>query len=325
MGSCLGLQFKASLDKSMGKRVNRLLHLFCIVLTTCTFVLIVAGGLVTSNDAGLSVPDWPLSYGQWMPEMVGGVFYEHGHRMIAAIVGILTLILNALLLFLKADRGLRQLGLVCMIVVLVQGLLGGVTVLLELPVMVSVLHASLAQVFFCLVVSLALFTSRIWPPKVLWAKPNQAHIKYPIARLLTLALFVQLILGALLRHSGTIDGVKAMKIDIWALLGHLLGALVVIILTVVVAFPVFKKNSKGLLLQICGALLGLVFVQTSLGVFALLVRLNAFNRIQPMPTDVAMTTSHLAVGAIMLAISLILTLLCRSSQIKKPGIYPSQV
>ena len=75
---------------------------------------------MTSNDAGLSVPDWPLSYGQWMPEMVGGVFYEHGHRMIAAIVGILTLILNALLLFLKADRGLRQLGLVCMILVLVQ-------------------------------------------------------------------------------------------------------------------------------------------------------------------------------------------------------------
>ena len=74
----------------MSRANKRALHLFCVLLAVCTFILIIAGGLVTSNDAGLSVPDWPLSYGQWMPQMVGGVFYEHGHRMIAATVGLLS-------------------------------------------------------------------------------------------------------------------------------------------------------------------------------------------------------------------------------------------
>ena len=83
---------------------NRVLHIFCVVLVTCTFILIIAGGLVTSNDAGLSVPDWPLSHGQWMPDMVGGVFYEHGHRMIAAVVGLLTCILNGLLFLARGPR-----------------------------------------------------------------------------------------------------------------------------------------------------------------------------------------------------------------------------
>ena len=287
--------------------------MFCVVLVACTFILLIAGGLVTSNDAGLSVPDWPLSYGRWMPDMVGGIFYEHGHRMIAAAVGLLTLILNGLLFLLRADRRLKRLGLIALVAVLLQGILGGLTVLFELPVLVSVLHASLAQVFFCLVVSLALFTSSAWPPP---APPDEGEpppVKYRTARLLTLTLFAQLILGALLRHSGTVDGVKATKLDLWALAGHLAGALAVVTLIVAVAFPVLRGGSTGPVARSCGALLGLGVGQLGLGVAALLIRLGAVNRVQPMPVDAAVTTAHLGVGALMLAISLTVTLWCRPS------------
>ena len=78
----------------MDNRNHKGLHYFAVVLALSTFFLLIVGALVTSNDAGLSVPDWPLSHGQFMPEMVGGVFYEHGHRIVATMVGLLTIILN---------------------------------------------------------------------------------------------------------------------------------------------------------------------------------------------------------------------------------------
>ncbi len=297
----------------MSRTNNRALHLFCVLLAVCTFVLIIAGGLVTSNDAGLSVPDWPLSYGQWMPQMVGGVFYEHGHRMIAATVGLLTVILTCWLFLAGADRRLKRLGLLAAAVVVLQGVLGGLTVLLELPVAVSVLHAMLAQGFFCIVISLALFTSRFWPPAAAdLATPAQPRLR--TARLLTLALFVQLLLGAVLRHSGTIDGVKATRVDFLALVGHLAGALFVATLIIAVGLPILKNVSTGPTAQLSSLLLGLLVVQLGLGVGALLVRLQAGDRMQPMPADVGVTTAHVAVGALMLAASLILTLLRRTDE-----------
>ena len=292
----------------MSRANKRALHLFCVLLAVSTFMLIIAGGLVTSNDAGLSVPDWPLSYGQWMPQMVGGVFYEHGHRMIAATVGLLTVALVCWLFLVREDRGLKRLGLFALVAVVLQGVLGGLTVLLELPVAVSVLHAMLAQGFFCIVISLALFTSRSWPPAA--AKvPTPAQPRFWTARFLTLALFVQLLLGAVLRHSGTIDGVKATRVDFLALAGHLAGALLVAGLIVAVGLPILKTASTGPTARLSSLLLGLLVVQLGLGVGALMVRLQAGDRIQPMPVDVGVTTAHVAVGALMLAASLILTLL----------------
>ncbi len=304
---------------------NRALHIFCVVLATCTFILIIAGGLVTSNNAGLSVPDWPRSYGRWMPDMVGGVFYEHGHRMIAAVVGLLTLILNGLLFLVKADRALKRLGLIALAAIVVQAMLGGFAVLLKLPVMMSVLHASLAQAFFCLVVSLALFTSRSWPPAALRGQADPAHVKYSNARLLTFTLFTQLFLGALLRHSGTIDGVKATQVNVWALAGHLLGALAVVVMIVTIVFPALRQGSTGLVGQACRTLLGLVFVQLGLGVGALVIRLDSLSRPQPVSVEVAIMTGHLAIGALMLAASLTLSLLCRSSHMGTGGLHPSKV
>ena len=307
----------------MSRANNRALHWFCVLLAACTFVLIIAGGLVTSNDAGLSVPDWPLSYGQWMPQMVGGVFYEHGHRMIAATVGMLTVVLACWLFAAGADGRLKRLGLLAVVAVVLQGVLGGLTVLLELPVAVSVLHAMLAQGFFCIVISLALFTSPSWPLAAA-DRSTPASPRSGTARLLTLALFAQLLLGAVLRHSGTIDGVKATRVDFLALAGHLVGALLVAGLIVAVGLPILKNVSSGPIVRLSSLLLGLLVVQLGLGVGALLVRLAAGDRIQPMPADVGVTTAHVAVGALMLAASLILTLLRHSDETGVRAVAPGR-
>src|ERR1700733_6230263 len=109
--------------------MNRPLHRFALLLAFWTLLLIVAGGLVTSNDAGLSVPDWPLSYGKLMPKMEGGIFFEHGHRWVATTVGLLPIILATGLCGADPRRWMRRLGFIALGAVIVQGLLGGVTVI----------------------------------------------------------------------------------------------------------------------------------------------------------------------------------------------------
>ena len=113
------------------------------------FILIVAGGLVTSHQAGLSVPDWPLSYGQWMPPMIGKIFWEHGHRMIASFVGFLTLTMSIWTHCIRGtSRELRGFSRILVELVILQGVFGGLTVLYNLPPAVSIVHASLGQIFF---------------------------------------------------------------------------------------------------------------------------------------------------------------------------------
>src|ERR1700674_997355 len=121
--------------------MNKALHQFAIFLAFWTLLLVVAGGLVTSNDAGLSVPDWPLSYGKLMPKMEGGVFFEHGHRMVATTVGLLTVILAIWLWRSDTRRWMRRLGWIALAAVVAQGLLGGMTVISLLPKPVSISHA----------------------------------------------------------------------------------------------------------------------------------------------------------------------------------------
>ena len=123
---------------------NRWLHRYAILVAACTLLLVVAGGLVTSNDAGLSVPDWPLSYGKLMPPMEGGIFYEHGHRMVATTVGLLTIVLAVWLWRAERRRWLRNLGLIALAAVIAQGVLGGLTVLFLLPKPVSIAHAAMS-------------------------------------------------------------------------------------------------------------------------------------------------------------------------------------
>ena len=124
--------------------------------------LVVAGGLVTSRDAGLSVPDWPLSYGKLMPPMEGGILYEHGHRMVATTVGLLTIVSMIWLFRAESRKWLRGWAVVALVAVIVQGVLGGLTVLFLLPWWISTSHACLAQLFFSTTVAIALFTSDWW-------------------------------------------------------------------------------------------------------------------------------------------------------------------
>ena len=178
------------------------LHRFALFTAICTFCLIIAGGLVTSTGSGLAVPDWPLSYGQLMPSMVGGILYEHSHRMVAAFVGFLAVILAVWLWKSKEPRWVRVLGFIALAAVVLQGLLGGLTVLFMLPTAISVSHAALAQTFFCIVAAVALFTSRWWRSEQ--PQLNETHASpttLTLSIFMTAAVFVQLILGALMRHT----------------------------------------------------------------------------------------------------------------------------
>lgn len=186
----------------MSSNDNTALHWFAVATACATFFLIIAGGLVTSTDSGLAVPDWPLSYGQLMPPMVGGIFYEHGHRMVATFVGLLTTILAIWMWRSEERKWVRNLGWIALLAVITQGVLGGITVLYLLPTWVSTTHATLAQSFFSLTIVLAILTSPSW-------KSHQPldYGRMKKTRLLAIAatgaVLLQLILGALMRHSGS--------------------------------------------------------------------------------------------------------------------------
>ena len=177
------------------------MHRFAVLTSFFTWLLIWAGGLVTSTDSGLAVPDWPLSYGMLMPPMVGGIFYEHGHRMIATFVGMLTVILAIWLWRREQRRWLRRLGLLALAMVISQGILGGITVLYLLPTPVSVSHATLAQTFFCVTVLFAFATSREW--KEAGERSEDVSGLRRLAVTATAAVYIQLILGAVVRHTGS--------------------------------------------------------------------------------------------------------------------------
>ncbi len=178
------------------------LHRFAVLTSISTFFLIIAGGLVTSTGSGLAVPDWPLSYGQVFPPMVGGIFYEHGHRMVATFVGMLTTILAVWFWMRETRKWVKMLGTVALLAVITQGVLGGITVLFLLPTPVSVTHATLAQSFFSLTIVLAIITSHGWkaivPVELISAEKTR---KLVIATSAT--ILVQLILGAVMRHTAS--------------------------------------------------------------------------------------------------------------------------
>ncbi len=177
------------------------LHRFAVLTSFFTWLLIWAGGFVTSTDSGLAVPDWPLSYGMLMPPMVGGIFYEHGHRMVATFVGMLTVILAIWLWRREQRQWLRRLGLLALAMVISQGILGGITVLYLLPTPVSVSHATLAQTFFCVTVLIAFATSREW--KEAGERSRDVSGLRRLAVTATAAVYIQLILGAVVRHTGS--------------------------------------------------------------------------------------------------------------------------
>src|ERR1700719_1348257 len=150
-----------------------MLHRFAKLVAGCTVLLVLAGSLVTSTDAGWSVPDWPTSYGWNMfsfppSKWVGGILYEHGHRLIASSVGFLTIVLAVWLWMAEPRRWMKWLGVAALGAVVAQGILGGLTVLFFLPAPISTAHAGLAEIFLCLIVSIWLFTSSQWVDQDGW-------------------------------------------------------------------------------------------------------------------------------------------------------------
>ncbi|HSL55160.1 MAG TPA: COX15/CtaA family protein [Pyrinomonadaceae bacterium] len=285
--------------------MNRGLNRFAIFVACATFFLIIAGALVTSNDAGLATPDWPLSNGQFFPKMVGNLFWEHGHRMVATTVGMLTIVLMIYILVKEKRDWVRKLGIFALLAVIAQGLLGGLTVKLMLPLAVSTAHATLAQLFFCTTVSLAVFTSRSW----MEARPlPEEKGTLPLRYLCTAALvtiFLQLIIGATLRHSATWD----QHLPTELILAHIGGALAVTIALGSASLAVLRRHKdEKFLTRPALIALTLLVVQLSLGIAAYITRLASPNDPQPLNPMISITVAHVACGALVFVTTIVLTL-----------------
>ena len=285
-------------------------HRFAVVTAVATLLLIFVGGLVTSTGSGLAVPDWPLSFGRVFPPMVGGVLFEHGHRMVAALVGLLTVILVAVLSRWEPRAWVRWVAWGALLTVVTQGMLGGITVLLRLPLAVSVAHACLAQAFLCLTVVLAVCTAPGWQAhRAIWVETASPTVR-SLATAVTGLVYLQLILGALMRHTGAglaipdfplAFGRVLPPLDAPGVLIHFLhrvGAVVVtlgIVWTVARVVRVYRAEQQ--LLRPALVLAALLLVQLTLGALTIWMR----RAVLPM-------TAHVAVGAAVLAMSLVLAL-----------------
>jgi len=282
------------------------LHGFAIAVASATLLLVFAGGLVTSTESGLSVPDWPTTYGQNMftfpvSKWVGGIRYEHVHRLIASGVGLLTVALAVWLARREPRRWVRRLGYFALAAVVAQGVLGGLTVLLLLPTAVSVAHACLAQTFFCLVVTIAVVTSPRWASSARTLR--EALAASPLGRSAAVtagAVFLQLLVGAVMRHTRAGLAIPDFPLSLGRVvppLGsfpvaihfvHRVGAVIVAALVGVCAARAFRSGRAGLR-RAGAALVLLVVVQISLGAATVLTK-----------KSVAITTAHVAAGALLL-------------------------
>lgn len=286
------------------------LHGYAVAVAGATFALIFAGGLVTSTGSGLAVPDWPLSFGQVFPRMEGGVLFEHGHRLVAATVGLLTVGLTIWLARREPRAWVRRLGFAALGVVLLQGALGGLTVLLGLPDPVSVAHAGLAEMFFCLTATLALVTSGRW----LDAPAPAPDFGSPSTRTLTLvaatAIYAQILLGAVVRHTGAGLAVPDFPLAFGRLvppirsplvayqLAHRAGAFIVAALVVWTAWRVLRRHGgQPMLRRPALVLVAIAAWQIWLGALTIWTR-----------RAVIPTTAHVAFGALLLVASLTLAL-----------------
>lgn len=281
------------------------LRRFTKLTALSTLFLIFAGAMVTSTSSGLAVPDWPLSYGKVFPPMVGGIFYEHGHRMIASLVGLFVLIQAFWLQMAEPKAHVRVLGWLALAAVIIQGVLGGLTVLFLLPVPISVGHASLAQFFFCMAVAIAFLTSRF--SDGLRETSGVSGLR-TISKLLLVAVFAQIVIGALMRHLGAgmaiadfplsfgkvIPAFTSTAITVnWAhrAWGILIGV------AILALGPVVLRRAVGPLRGIYATLMGAVVVQILFGAFTVWTVKSP-----------SITSVHVMFGAFVLANALVFAL-----------------
>lgn len=297
-------------------RTNIALHRFALFTACCTAFLIFVGGLVTSTESGLSVPDWPTTYGWNMfafpySQWVGGIFYEHSHRMVASFVGFLTVAL-AVWLWAKEERAwVRWLGAAALGTVILQGILGGLTVIFLLPAWISTLHACLAQTFFCLVIALAVSTSPGWKRGLPLIKTRAESIPLQtLCAMTTAAVYLQLILGALMRHTNAGLAIPDFPLALGHIIppfssnkviihfAHRVGAAIVTTMIVWTCSRIARSYSDHRLLsRPAFALVVLLAIQLTLGA------LTVWTAKAVLPT-----TAHVLTGALTLGTSFLLTL-----------------
>ncbi|HEX5107885.1 MAG TPA: COX15/CtaA family protein [Vicinamibacterales bacterium] len=300
-----------------------MLHRFAAIVAASTALLLFAGGMVTSTGSGLAVPDWPNTYGWFMFSFpmkywVGGIFYEHTHRLIASTVGFLIVVLAVWLWRAEPRAWVRRLGFVALGAVVTQGILGGLTVRYLLPDPISIAHASLAQLVFCLTVTIALVTSTGWMRAYSHdgTAPVEDRTLRRIALTTTSIIYLQILVGATMRHT---EAGLAIPDFPWAF-GHLIpphwdariavhfahraGALLVTSVALATAGHVFHHHRKqSPLVRPAALLLGLLCVQVTLGA------LTVLSGKQPL-----INSFHVVTGATVLATSLVLTLRAHRAQ-----------
>ncbi|HYS26552.1 MAG TPA: COX15/CtaA family protein [Vicinamibacterales bacterium] len=308
-----------------------MLPLFAALVAASTGVLIFAGGLVTSTGSGLSVPDWPNTYGWFMwtfplNKMVGGIFYEHLHRLVASTVGFLIVVLAVWLWRAEPRAWVRRLGYLALAAVIAQGILGGITVLWYLPDAVSIAHASLAQIVFCLTTTIALVTSRGWAAG--YADPKGPRRSdgggdptlQRIAIVTTLVIYTQIVIGATMRHTGAGLAIPDFPLAFGHLVppqwdakiaihfAHRAGAATVAALALATAGHVFYHHRRAELRRPAMLLLGLLALQITLGALTVLSQ-----------KQFLVNSLHVVNGALVLVTSLVLTLRAHRARFADAG------
>jgi cytochrome c oxidase assembly protein subunit 15 len=294
-----------------------LLHLFAIFVVASTALLVFAGGLVTSTGSGLSVPDWPTTYGWFMfsfplDKMVGGIYYEHAHRLIASTVGGLMIVLAVWLRRVESRWWVRRLGYLALAAVITQGILGGITVLWFLPDPISIAHAGLAQALFCLTISIALVTAPGWKNGYQrWAGPAQDDRGLQhLAIATTIWLYIQILIGATMRHTEAGLAIPDFPLAFGHVIppqwdakialhfAHRVGAAIATLLIVATTSGVFSRHHRHRELgRPSVLLLLLVSLQITLGALTVLSH-----------KQFVINSLHVVTGALVLGTSLVLTL-----------------
>lgn len=285
-------------------------HRFSWLTVLTTVLLICWGGVVTSIGAGMAFPDWPTSLGsynllnpidEWWA--VPAYLAEHGHRLIASLVGMLTVILAAWTWWADPRSWMRKLGLAAAVLVVVQGVLGGLRVL-WVSIDLAAVHACVAQLFFAILVAMTLFTSETWRNRRGILPSGDATDRLRMLSYgATAAIYVQIVLGALLRHSG--GGVSAGFTAF-----HVTGAFVVVGVVLAV-FIVAEKHFDDVPVVRWAAwtLFGTLSLQFALGLAALLVMLYEEAQTGLSLAPVVLTVVHLVVGALLFGSSIVMSLL----------------
>ena len=294
--------------------VSRGLHRFAVATAAATLLLVVAGGLVTSTESGLSVPDWPTTYGQNpftfpVSKWVGGIRFEHTHRLVASTVGLMTVVLAVWLQLREKRQWVRRLGWAALAAVVAQGVLGGLTVLFLLPTAVSVAHACLAQTFFGIAVTLAVVTS----PRFAAGESAPSSAVSRASVLATALVFLQLLLGAVMRHTKAGLAIPDFPLAFGRLVppmtsfavaihfAHRVGAVVVACGVAACVVLAVRAGRPGLA-RMAWFMAVIVAAQGTLGALTVLSK-----------KDVLITTAHVATGALLLGASVVFALISRRS------------